>query len=393
MAKTFDDVYTEAALNYNYLFARIVLEADFEQPDAPPIVAFFSWPALFLQAISNVYSTITKSGYSQIMPLDYVYTHKKPEFLLSQLLEIDAQSEESDVLKVLGTIRNTLKAGFGNDVVESNDNPDLVRIYGGYDEEASRMLFPYGDRFAHLSEMPVLRTYNKYGIEVNERKPLPVRPEHEEKDPKTLEIRALIAYAKPETFDFEAGRTLLDTEGDTYVVHRANNTYGLSHIWTTKFDDGMKKSFICSTVNPDTAIFKPQKVYEFKRTLCKIFGDDATSRVPIVYARLSKPNRRPVYTGTAEALEKFLRDRPDVVDQLNIAKLFPGGFVAVVTKKGNKFDGYKHFDFSAGQEYVLYTRLGYQEMACIKLLSEFETECTLQTEVDATADIGALYSA
>ena len=63
---------------------------------------------------------------------------------------------------------------------------------------------------------------------------------------------------------------------------------------------------------------------------------------------------------------------------MNIAKLYPGGFVSIISIGGNpakgeppKKNNYKNFDFTPGIEYVLYTKQGYESMACIKGYFQF----------------------
>ena len=90
-------------------------------------------------------------------------------------------------------------------------------------------------------------------------------------------------------------------------------------------------------------------------------------------------NRLPIYRGQAESLETYLRAHPEAVDQLKIAKLFPGGFVATVSTP--KKQSFKHFDFTPGTEYVLYTKQGWETMACIKTWEAFEKECELGAEI------------
>ena len=147
--------------------------------------------------------------------------------------------------------------------------------------------------------------------------------------------------------------------GDSYVYRRDNGEYALSQVWPTKYNEQFKQSFTCSTTNPDPRIFHPQALAEFKRTINKLFGPSATERVPIVFAQNAKPNREPVYKGSAEHLERYLRSNPAAVDRLKIAKLYPGGFVATVSVGGNPSkgkpptrDSFMHFDFTPGEEYA-----------------------------------------
>ena len=89
----------------------------------------------------------------------------------------------------------------------------------------------------------------------------------------------------------------------------------------------------------------------------QLFGDDATTRRPIIYAKNENSNPHKLYMGNAAALEAYLRANPRVVDELKIAKLYPGGFVACISIGGKK-NSYKQFDFQADLDYCLYTKVG-----------------------------------
>lgn len=435
MAKTFDSVRDEQELNYNYIFARLVLGAEFQLGEVPPIFNVLRTPAASIKSVISFFCLAPE--YTEMRNLQQ-YQHASPEELLSQVTSSDEDTDVIDLPKMVSALRSDMrsdlrrlqedmellkrrasgsappeshrsspashrslriklkdrfKLGFAtmdSEEVESvSSEASNVTIHPGFDEEVCRLVFPYADKFSHLKKRPTLLTYNSFGEMINEPKQLPTRHEHAAE----MEVRALIAFPTPETLEYEVGQSLLDQTNDTFVYHRANDTYGLSHIWTTKYNQAFTSKFVCTTHNPDPFRFKPQAVYEFKRTICKLFGSDAIDRVPIVFARhvINKSgaeeedldsdskvdsNTLPVYVGESEALEKFLRARPDVVDQLKIAKLYPGGFIAVVTNP--KETTLKHFDFSAGKEYALYTKVGYDRMACIKLLSIFQRECYLR---------------
>ena len=56
-----------------------------------------------------------------------------------------------------------------------------VKVYKGFKEEASRLVFHYSDRFGHLGKMPELLTILPSGVIENEPRPLRIREEQEEK--------------------------------------------------------------------------------------------------------------------------------------------------------------------------------------------------------------------
>ena len=149
------------------------------------------------------------------------------------------------------------------------------------------------------------------------------------------------------------GKRLVNMHGDTYVHERANKTFGVCHTWDGIYNAKFQEFFECSTENPKPEMFKAQAVYEFERTVQRLFGEDATQRVPIVFAKNSADNENFVLMGKAEALEAFLAAHPEVLDELRIAKLFPGGFISAVTtrvggadSKQLKFENFEHFHFT-----------------------------------------------
>jgi len=149
-----------------------------------------------------------------------------------------------------------------------------------------------------------------------------------------------------------------------------------------KINDSFFKGYKVTTnySEVDPTVFQPQAVAEFERTLKCLFGEEATKRSPIMYAKNSKVNKFVVFKGQAEAIEMFLRQNPEACDLLKIAKLYLGGFVAIVSKGGSPEKAkhsYKQFDFTPGEEYVLYTKVGYESMACIKPYEQFVRECKL----------------
>jgi hypothetical protein len=237
-------------------------------------------------------------------------------------------------------------------------------------------------QFGHLTERPIQRTYLPTGINENEPKRLPTRPSDEDAgEEEKLKTRGLTAFPFAQNVDADSGRRIIAECGDdAYAFERENGTYGLAQIWPIKANEQFYKKFTCSTgANPEPKVFQPQAIVEFEHAICKLFGDDATRRCPIIFAKNVNVNTKPVYRGSALAIEKYLRAHPEVCHQLKLAKLYPGGFVAVVSV-GSK-NGLKHFDFQAGKEYCLYTKVGYESMACIKTADIFESECALGKEL------------
>ena len=199
----------------------------------------------------------------------------------------------------------------------------------------------------------------------------------DEKNLEKLRTRGLVSYPFAQSMSETAARQIIEDSRDTsYVYERPDGSFGVSQIWPIKVNAEFSKNFTVATTNPDPKTFQPQAVVEFRRTIERLFGKGATSRSPIIFAQSKKFNTLPIYKGTAEALQAFLRANPSVCDELKIAKLFPGGFISTIDIGGKK-NGFKHFELTAGVEYLLYSKQGYESMACIKSRAQFVGECQL----------------
>ena len=145
-------------------------------------------------------------------------------------------------------------------------------------------------------------------------------------------------------------------------------------------------------VNPDPTVFQPQAVEEFKRTMEKLFGKGCTKQ-GLYFCKNSIKNKDKIYRGTGEALQTYLRENPAVCDQLKIARLRPGGFVATITIGGGKKNNFKVFYMDPHMEYVLYTKYGYEVMACVKPWEQFVTDCKIGRELDPEEAASSAYDA
>jgi len=329
------------------------------------------------------------------------------------------------------------------------DTPADVQAFEGFEEEASRLVFHFADKFADLAERPPKKTYLPSGVMENEPGFWTLKAEHEvddEREEKELKekrklsedevaalmvdvkkleaevghkpsreelldaqkkasvekikVRGLVSYPFAQDVADEAeARKIIVEDKSTHVFPRPNGTFGVSQMWPMKINSSFHKSYKATTnySEVDPTVFQPQAVAEFERTLKILFGPEATKRSPIIYAKNAKINKLVVFKGTAEAIEAFLRFNPEACDLLMIAKLYPGGFVAINSIGGGsdpiaqppKKNSYKQFDFTPGEEYVLYTKVGYENMACIKSYAQFVGECKLgprrqDLEMDAT---------
>merc|ERR1711920_1030183 len=123
------------------------------------------------------------------------------------------------------------------------------------------------------------------------------------------------------------------------------------------------------------AKFSPQAADEFRQTIFELFGQ-TSERHPILYCYRKTDNNKPVYVGTGRAIRVFLTQNPEVVRQLDIAEVTVDGFVARCTDGAGKV-GFKYFDLDTDTTIALYTMQGWQTMACIKPLGQFESEAVL----------------
>ena len=118
-----------------------------------------------------------------------------------------------------------------------------------------------------------------------------------------------------------------------------------------------------------------------------------TGRSSYLSTPKSIKNKDKIYRGTGEALQTYLRENPAVCDQLKIARLRPGGFVATITIGGGKKKNFKPFYMDPHMEYVLYTKYGYEEMACVKPWEQFVTDCKIGRELDPEEAASSAYDA
>ena len=443
MGQTFTEVRERQEEEYNFLNARIVISCDLEDGNIPPPLSVLRVPAKLAAAVHRAlggsvgsYSTLeeetsssgAESGSDQRNASSHrsgdhgAYSHISAAELLEVVHEMDLESSRKDLAGLVLSTKQAVISELRSDEVVRRRSQQLsapalsdakatgslessasgqqasgVIVHDGFHEEASRLVFPYADHFQHLPANPAQRTFLPSGVSENEPKKLPIYVDDEAPDKakgepdmtrdemrRKLQTRALTSYPYAQQVPMRIGQVIMYETGDAYVYKRDNGEYGLSQVWPIKFNEQFKKSFTCSTANPDPKIFNPQAVADFEHTMNRLFGDGATDRVPVVYAQSTRTNTLPLYRGTSEQLQCYLRANPAAVDKLKIAKLYPGGFVAVVSVGGNpskgevpKKDSFKHFDLTPGETYVLYTKQGYESMACVKSAFAFEKECSL----------------
>lgn len=183
----------------------------------------------------------------------------------------------------------------------------------------------------------------------------------------------LITFPYPQDIEAPLAEKHLSTP---FVWQRDDGTYALVQTWTTDVNDSFRKTFDVSTSNSDPTRFLPQAVTEFKKVIVELFGA-AAAQHPILCCTKTTQNDRPTYVGTARQLQLLLCVSQDVLKEKDIVELTPHGFVTRCVD-GNGKASTQDFAFPNDDEvYVLYTKVGWHTMACVKTKKQFDHDCTL----------------
>jgi len=136
----------------------------------------------------------------------------------------------------------------------------------------------------------------------------------------------------------------------------------------TDYNGQFQKSFTCKSHNWDTNNFRPQAAWEFEKAMVELFGPSASSH-DILYCYKASVNHQPLYIGTSEAIQSFLRNKPAVAETMKIQVSGPN-FV-VTTAKGET----KPLVFPKTDTMVaLYTRVGWNGTASVTILDQFRRD-------------------
>jgi len=199
--------------------------------------------------------------------------------------------------------------------------------------------------------------------------------------------RGLIAYSFPQSLDgktahtkVEADSPLMGTEycDTNFVSKRKDGTFCLVQTWPTTYNEKFKADFKISNSNPDETKFVPQAVTEFKECMERLFGMDATKELPVLFCHKALVNEGPTYLGKAEKLIELLMKDNKKMEELAIKEVDAGSlsFVAIVTDGKGK-QGTKKFTMAPQDEYVMYKKVGWETMGCVKPKSQFLGEADL----------------
>ena len=224
MAKTFDRVFEYQAINYNYLFANIVLSVNLDQGDVPAPVSVLRAPwvgaiAVWRLATSTIHGLVGSLAdrhqrLDKAERVELNISHVTSQERLGLLRKLDEVSERHKLVpSQLEKIIDSLAIMQDGKEVELPTTP--VRVYRGFLEEASRLVFHYGDKFADLPKRPQLLTILKEGKVENPLQELPIASGHDEKDDaenSVLKTRALTAFPFVQTMDGVVAKRVLSTQ-------------------------------------------------------------------------------------------------------------------------------------------------------------------------------------
>jgi len=251
-----------------------------------------------------------------------------------------------------------------------------IRIHPGFTEHFYRLVFNFEDRRA--PETHSLLTIHPSGM-----------IERSEKlEPKKK--NALISFSYPQTVSAEVAQMIVEVPETSYtgkryvetpfVSRRADGTYALTQVWTANLNEEFNnKNEIFVGVNTDEAKFQPQAVEEFKEFLQELF-DNQTRGYQILYCHKRRVNTSPILVGVSEKLICYLRENPETMRVLCVARVL--GHVSFVAdgKSGTGESFERECYMSPGVEYVLYKDQAGDAGACAKPLDEFAREANLHPD-------------
>lgn len=233
------------------------------------------------------------------------------------------------------------------------------KVYGGYIEHAYRLLFPYEKHFESVK--PHLVTLLPSGVIQNE-KDLTPKPE-----------KSLTAYPYLQTVSAEKAESFFAEHGEKlrpFLRPRPDGTFAVVQTWPFDYNHKFTADFVYSETNPDVKIFSEEAADIFRQTMVDLFGDIDTASPKILYCHRASRNESPVYVAPRDELLAFLQANPTIKDELVIKELRPDGFLCETTD-GKGVKGEKDFTMAPEDEYALYMKKGWMEMACVTPMEQF----------------------
>lgn len=250
---------------------------------------------------------------------------------------------------------------------------DKVIQYEGYRENTYRLLFPHEDTDTSEGQTHPLITILPSGlVETSE--------EFECK-----KGQALFAYRFPQSLEAGKAQGKVEKAESTlngtpyfstpFVWDRGDGTICLVQTWSTCYNEKFKSDFKIWDSNPNTKKFDPQAVTEFEECMARLFGRDASKKQKVLFCHKTLDNVGLVYRGKAEKLIELLKNHPDKMENLAIKNVSSDGLSFVAAGKdgdGGQFE--ETFTMAPGEEYVMYKKVGWDTMGCVKPTDQFLQE-------------------
>lgn len=246
-----------------------------------------------------------------------------------------------------------------------------VSAYEAFTEHTYRLVFPHEDHFAAKTPEPPLLTILESGV-IESVKIL-----------RCEKGKGLIAYSFRQSLDDKTAHTKVEADSPLkgaeycetpFVSKREDGTFCLVQTWPTSYNEKFKADFKIFSSNPDPKKFDPQAVTEFKECMERLFGEDASS-LPVLFCHKSLVNVGPIFLGKAENLIELLERYPEKMQELAIKEVSSKSLSFVsdgIDGKGKRFE--KTFTMAPLDDYVMYKKVGWETMGCVKPKEQFLRE-------------------
>lgn len=252
--------------------------------------------------------------------------------------------------------------------VEALDEEGVIK-YDGFYENAYRLVFAYEERYADTAPQHLLTILPSGIVETD--KMLEAEPE-----------RGLIAYCYVQMIEPNKVESLRQTHGDAvdpFIIRREDGSFVVVQCWPTKYNEAWKKGFREYPKNPNKKKISDEAARYFHEAMIELFGEDARDQ-PVTFGVSSKRNEHPCYMGTGADLIRILKKSKALQESLQIIDVSADGFTTLITypTKPEERVGDKTFKMDLTSQYALYTKVGYEKMACVKPAFQFYKESSLK---------------
>jgi len=288
---------------------------------------------------------------------------------------LSSMSEESRK-KLRNTLEKHAVAKLGSQEIEVSSfshalSSDVLR-YDGFREHAYRLAFHWGAKFQNGQQDGPWRLKTV----------LPTGDIENDKDLKPNSEGGLVSFTYHQSINAANVGELAQTP---FVWQRPDGSYAVVQTWKVSINEEFQKSFTISSENPNEGKFGLQPAEEFKMALAGLFGDVVVKELGIKYCHKVTQNTKPALVGSSEKLMEFIKSNATIRQELDLLEVGkdanadePLSFVGRgVDGKGKEFS--KAFTMSPNTMYVVYVKQGWETMACVKPLHQFEKECEFTT--------------